>query len=138
MNFPLLITLTIAILFAVFIRLRVEPRRARLVNWLFIYPGALVLLYYAWFRSFWWEVIIAIGVAGVIATVWWIVYGSYLAPANGDTISVWGQEAKKPSVVAAEAQEEVERLKKEKEALEKEVERLRRDKEPNTGEGTSL
>jgi hypothetical protein len=128
MNPPLLIALTIAILFAIFIRLRVEPRRARLVNWLFIYPGALVLLYYAWFRNFWWEVIIAVGIAGVIATVWWIVYGSYLAPASSDTINVWGQEAKKPLVVAAEAQEEVERLKKEKEELQKELEQLKQNK----------
>jgi small-conductance mechanosensitive channel len=128
MDSSLLIVLTLAILFAVFIRLRVEPRRARLVNWLFIYPGALVLLYYAWFRGKWPEVLIAIGVAGVISTIWWIVYGSYLAPATSDTINVWGQEAKKPSVVAAEAQEEVERLKKEKEALEKELEQLKQNK----------
>jgi hypothetical protein len=127
MNIPLLLALMVAILIAVFLRLRVEPRRAQLVNWLFIYPGALILLYYAWFRGFWLEVIIAIGVAGIIAAGWWIAYGSYLAPVNGDAISVWGQEAKKPSVMAAEAQQEVEKLKKEKEELQKELERLKND-----------
>ena len=61
----------------------------------------------------------------VIVGVWWVAYGSYLPPPTSDNISVWGQEAKKPTQVAAEAQEEVERLKKEKEELEKELKELK-------------
>ena len=129
MNWPLLFALTAAICVAAFIRLRVEPRRAQLANWLFIYPGGLVLLYFAWFRGFWLEVIIALGIAALLVAGWWITYGSYLPTPSSDNISVWGQEAKKPSQVAAEAQAEVERLKKEKEALEKELEKLKKEKE---------
>jgi hypothetical protein len=125
MNWPLLFGLTLAIVIAAIIRLRVEPRRARLANWLFIYPGALVLFLYAWFGSKWFEVLGALVAAAVIVGGWWIAYGSYLPTPNSNSISVWGQEAKKP----AEAQAEVERLKKEKEALEKELRDLREKKE---------
>jgi len=128
MNWPLLFGLTVAIVSAVIIRLRVEPRRARLANWLFIYPGALVLFLYAWFGSKWFEVLGAVVAAAVIVGGWWIAYGSYLPTPNSDSISVWGQEAKKPTQVAAEAQAEVERLKKEKDELERELERLKKEK----------
>ncbi len=92
-----------------------------------IYPGGLVLLIYAWFFSKWLEVFVAVVVSGLLVAVWWITYGSYLPPVKSDNISVWGQEAKKPSVVAAEAQAELERVKQEKEALEKELERLKKE-----------
>lgn len=129
MDFSLFIALTFAICLALFFRLRVIKRRARLVNWLFIYPGALLLLIYAWFFGKWLEVGAALIVAALIVIGWWLTYGSYLPAASDDNISVWGQEAKKPAVVAAEAQAEVERLKKEKEELEKELERLKKQTE---------
>lgn len=124
-NWSLLLGLTLAICTTAFIRLRVEPRRAGLVNWLVVYPGAVVLFLYAWFFSKWMEVGSAVVAMAIIVGVWWVVYGSYLPPPTSDNISVWGQEAKKPSVAAAEAQAEVERLKKEKEELEKELEELK-------------
>lgn len=125
MNWPLALALAIVIAFIGFIRLRVEPRRARLVNWLFIYPGLVILMYYAWFRAYWLEVLVAVGVGGLVVAIWWFVYGSYLPTPNSDNISVWGQEAKKPAQVAAEAQAELERVKQEKEALERELEKLK-------------
>lgn len=125
MNWPLTIALAIAVAVAALIRLRVESRRARLVNWLFIYPGVLILIYYAWFRAYWLEVLTAVGVGGLLVAVWWIVYGSYLPPPNSDNISVWGQEAKKPAQVAADAQAELERVKQEKEKLEQELAQLK-------------
>lgn len=129
MDWSIVIGLTLVICFALFIRLRVEPRRIRLVSWLFIYPGALVLLMYAWFFARWLEVGLSVLIAAVIVGGWWFAYGSYLPPASSDNISVWGQEAKKPSVVAAETQAELDKVKQEKEALEKELERLRQEKE---------
>lgn len=129
MNWSVLIGLTIAICIALLFRLRVEPRRARLVNWMFIYPGILVLFLYAWFFGKWLEVGIAVVVSALLMAAWWITYGSYLPAATSDNISVWGQEAKKPSVMAAEAQAELEKVKLEKEALEKELERLRKQRD---------
>jgi len=137
MNWQLVIALTVVILIIAFVRLRVEPRRARLVNWLFIYPGVLILVYYAWFRAYWLEVLIALGVGGLLMVVWWIAYGSYLPTPNSDNISVWGQEVKKPAQVAAEAEAELEKIKREKEALERELAKLKSDSDSPDQEGSS-
>lgn len=127
MNFPLFLGLTLVICLALFFRLRVEQRRVRLVSWLFIYPGAFLLFIYAWFFGKWLEVGAAALLALLIVAGWWIAYGSYLPAASSDNISVWGQEVKKPSVMAAEAQAELEKVKKEKEELEKELEKLKKE-----------
>jgi hypothetical protein len=129
MDWSILVGLILVICLALFIRLRVEPRRIRLVSWLFIYPGVVLLFLYAWFYAKWLEVGIAVFVSAVIVGAWWFAYGSYLPPASSDNISVWGQEAKKPSVMAAEAQAELEKVKLEKEELEKELARLKQEKE---------
>ncbi|HLB46879.1 MAG TPA: hypothetical protein VJL59_07620 [Anaerolineales bacterium] len=124
-NWSLLLGLTVALCIIAFFRLRTEKRRVQVTNWLVVYPGAVVILLYAWFFAKWLEVGIALAATAVIVGVWWVAYGSYLPPPTSDNISVWGQEAKKPTQVAAEAQEEVERLKKEKEELEKELKELK-------------
>ena len=124
-NWQLALGLTVALCVIAFFRLRTEKRRILVTNWLVVYPGAVVILLYAWFFAKWLEVGIALAATAVIVGVWWVVYGSYLPPPTSDNISVWGQEAKKPTQVAAEAQAEVERLKKEKEELEKELEELK-------------
>jgi len=129
MDLSIFIGLTFVTCLALFFRIRVENRRIRLVSWIFIYPGVVILFIYAWFFNKWLEVGAAVGTAAVLITGWWFVYGSYLPPATDSNISVWGQEAKKPAVVAAEALAEVEKLKQEKEELEKELERLKQEKE---------
>ena len=129
MNWSLLLGLTVVLCIIAFLRLRTEKQRGRVTNWFLVYPGAVVILLYAWFYSHWWELIGALLATALVVGVWWIAYGSYLPSPTSDNISVWGQEAKKPSVAAAEAQAEVERLKKEKEELEKELARLKKEKE---------
>ncbi len=129
MNFSTLLPLTALLLVVAFVWLRVEPKRRAVANWFLLYPVALFLFIYAWFFSQWLTVGVSVAVVIVIVGVWWFVYGSYLPSPTSDNISVWGQEAKKPSVVAAEAQAEVEQLKKEKEELEKELEKLKEEKE---------
>lgn len=133
MNWQLILGLTAAICIAALIRLRVEPRRAWLVNWLFIYPGAVVLFLYAWFYAKWIEVGIAAAAAVLAVGAWWAGYGRRLPPPTSDNIKVWGQEQKRPSQLAAEAQAEVERLKKEKEELEKELEELKAKRNGSNG-----
>lgn len=129
MDWSLLVGLCAGICVALFFRLRVEKRRAQLINWLFLYPGGLVLFLFAWFYARWLEVGLAAVAAGLIVAGWWMAYGSYLPAPTSDNISVWGQEAKKPTATAAEAQDELERVKKEKEALEQELERLKREQD---------
>ncbi len=130
MTFSTLLPLTALLLVVAFVWLRVEPKRRAVANWFLLYPVALCLFIYAWFFSSQRLTVgVSVAVAAGVVGVWWFVYGSYLPSPTSDNISVWGQEAKKPSVVAAEAQAEVERLKKEKEELEKELERLKEEKE---------
>lgn len=133
MDWSLTLGLTIAICIGLFLRLRIEKRRVRLISWMMIYPGALLLILYAWFYAKWLEVGAGLAAAVVIVAVWWVAYGSYLPPPTSDNISVWGQEAKKPAVAAAEAEAELERVRKEKEALERELERLKNEKDLNGG-----
>jgi len=125
MNWSLLRGFTGLLLVVAFARLRADKARLRVVNWLMVYPGAALALLYAWFYSHWLELGIALAVTVVIVGVWWAAVGSYLPPPTSDNIQVWGQETKKPAQVAAEAQAEVERLKKEKEELEKELKELK-------------
>ena len=127
MNFSLIVGLTLVLLIIAFFRLRAEHRRVRLIDSFITWPGTIVLLIYAWFYSHWLELIVAAVITGLIVLGWWIVYGSYLPPPTSDNITVWRQETKKPSVVAAEAQAEVERLKQEKETLEQELKRLKKE-----------
>jgi hypothetical protein len=124
-NWQLALGLTVALCVIAFLRLRTEKRRIQVTNWFIGYPGAVVILLYAWFFAKWLEVGIALAATAVIVGVWWVAYGSYLPPPTSDNIKVWGQETKKPTQVAAEAQAEVERLKKEKEELEKELKELK-------------
>ena len=125
MNWSLLLGFTILLLVVAFSRLRADKARLRVVSWFVVYPGAALAFLYAWFYSHWLELGLAVAASALIVGVWWVAVGSYLPPPTSDNIQVWGQEAKKPSVVAAEAQEEVERLKKEKEELEKELKELK-------------
>ena len=125
MNWSLLLGFTILLLVVAFSRLRADRNRLRVVSWFIVYPGAALALLYAWFYSHWLELGLALAVTAVVVGVWWVAIGSYLPAPTSDNISVWGQETKKPSQVAAEAQEEVERLKKEKEELEKELKELK-------------
>jgi len=125
MNWSLALGLTAVLCLIAFFRLRTEKRRVRLTNWMLVYPGAALILLYAWFFSHWPELIVAVVAAVVSVGGWWMAYGSYLSPPTSDNITVWGQEAKKPAQAAAEAQAEVERLKKEKEELEKELDELK-------------
>ena len=122
-NWSLLLGLTVALCVIAFLRLRTEKRRVQVTNWLVVYPGAVMIFLYAWFFAKWLEVGIALAATAIIVGVWWVAYGSYLPPPTSDNIKVWGQETKKPTV--AEAQAEVERLKREKEELEKELEELK-------------
>jgi len=125
MNWSTIIGLTALLLIVAFSRLRVEPRRARFANWVMVYPIIGMLFFYAWFGSQWINVGVSLLIAAAIVGGWWLAYGCKLATPTSDNITVWGQEAKKPSQVAAEAQAEVERLKKEKEELEKELQELK-------------
>ncbi len=125
MNWQLALGLTVALCIIAFFRLRTEKRRVQVTNWLVVYPGAVMIFLYAWFFSKWMEVGSAVVAMAIIVGVWWVAYGSYLPPPTSDNIKVWGQEQKRPSQIAAEAQAEVERLKKEKEELEKELEELK-------------
>ena len=125
MSWSLLLGFTLLLLVVAFSRLRAERTRMRVVNWFVVYPGLLVTFVYAWFTSHWLELGLAVAASAVIVGAWWAAIGSYLPPPTSDNIQVWGQETKKPTQVAAEAQEEVERLKKEKEELEKELKELK-------------
>ncbi len=125
MNWQLALGLTVALCIIAFFRLRTEKRRVQVTNWLVVYPGAVMIFLYAWFFSKWMEVGSAVVAMAIIVGVWWVAYGRRLPPPTSDNIKVWGQEQKRPSQIAAEAQAEVERLKKEKEELEKELEELK-------------
>jgi hypothetical protein len=125
MNWSLLLGFTLLLLVVAFVRLRAERARVRVVNWFVVYPALLAALLYAWFGSHWLELGLAVAASALTAGAWWAAVGSYLPPPTSDNIQVWGQETKKPAQATAEAQAEVERLKKEKEELEKELKELR-------------
>ena len=63
--------------------------------------------------------------------VWWVAYGSYLPAPTSDNIKVWGQEedGSKPinreTATIAVLEEEVQKLKEEKEEMEEELKKLK-------------
>jgi hypothetical protein len=93
------------------------------------YPGAILIVLHAFLATQWIALGIALAATTVIVGGWWFVYGKNLPPSTSDNITVWGQEQKKPSQVAAEALAEVEKLKKEKDELEKEIRELKEKRE---------
>ena len=80
-----------------------------------------MILLHAFLATQWIALGIALAATTVIVGGWWFAYGKNLPPQTSDNITVWGQEQKKPSQIAAEALEEVEKLKKEKEELDKKL-----------------
>jgi hypothetical protein len=134
MSWSLTLGLAAVMCLMAFLRLRTEPTRIRVTSWFIVYPGAVVILLYTWFYSRWIETALAAALAALTVFGWWYAYGRRLPAPTSDNITVWGQEAKKPAQVAAEAraeaaeaQAQVEQLKEEKEALERELKRLKEE-----------
>lgn len=125
MQLSTLLFYTIALLIIAFFRLRAERTRLKVVDGFLTYPGTILILLHAFLATQWIALGIALAVTAVIVGVWWFAYGKKLPPQTSDNITVWGQEQKKPSQIAAEALAEVEKLKKEKEELEKEIRELK-------------
>jgi hypothetical protein len=103
--------------------LRVERRAVWLVMILLVIPGIIVLGAWATIGEQWLEVLVGVGVAAAVSTVWWLRVGHKLPRPTSDTITVWGQEKAprpKPEDMAA-LQAEVLRLKEENERLEAQV-----------------
>ena len=123
MNWSTVLGLTFLLLIVVFARLRIEKTRVKVADWFLVYPTVVVLFFYAWFFAQWAAVGLSLLITGAIGGAWWAAYGRRLPSPTSDTITVWGQETKKPTLT--EAQAEIERLKKEKEELEKELQELK-------------
>ena len=119
---------TVALLLIAFFRLRAERTRLKVVYAFLTYPGSILILLHAFLATQWIALGIALAATSVIVGGWWFGYGKKLPPQTSDNITVWGQEQKKPSQIAAEALAEVEKLKLEKEELEKEIKELKEKK----------
>ena len=125
-----LLALTLLLIVIAFARLRVEPGRRAVVNWAMVFPTAIVLLIYAWFFNQWLTVGASVIIAAILVAVWWVAYGSYLPAPTSDNIKVWGQEdgskpIKPETTTIAVLEEEVQKLKEEKEKAEEELKRLK-------------
>jgi len=132
MNWPNLLSLTLAYLVLAFALLRVERKRRWVVIVFLEIPVFIGILLWADFRQQWPETLVGFVSASGLASVWWFTYGRKLPPPTSDNIAVWGEEDLKiPKPKPAQLQAEIERLRADNEQLEAELRKLKGDSKSN-------